>query len=296
MKLSRFASCLCALFLSAAQLWAAGPAGLEFIFNGVEPGRRFHAFWPPIAGDDTVGAIIIARHPNKIEAFFETIESPDFASANPDNFKKASKEIVAGDLTRTRTIGVDVAFSQLDGLSSATKTAPSAKNVEAAASADDQGRTSTGLDLSKVKQATITIPKLKVTFYTLATLTNMGKTGSDSLLNRLGQQTLSKASRGWIVSRVLIAESLDYELTATDKFDAGFFAKLLTWLPTASIRYKNASTISISTNTPVTIGYKLWRPDRGIEEAAAGNKNDLTKIGIAAEDIDKVLDGTYDRE
>ncbi len=343
MRLRRISGCMLIVALVVAAGWAKDPPGLETIFQGIEPGRPFHPFWPPIVGEDVVGTIVVARKPDKIQALFETIESPDFHKSDFSRFDKASREIVAGDLTHTRSIGLDVAFSQLDALSTAMKGGKTAQSVlgspsasgnaetgppkgssadvgnanapssglattggssgasagaaaRKAPSGDDQGRTSTGIDWSKVTQATVTIPKLKVVYYKLATLQALSRTGDNSVLSPLGEQTLSKAGRGWLVSRVLIAESIDYDLTSNTKFDAGFFAKLLAWLPTASVRYKNANTISISATSSVTIGYKLWRPDQGISEASVNKVVDLTKVGIGSSDIDKVLNGTFDNE
>lgn len=356
MQLLKIATLLCTVLIGAAQLRATTPPGLEILFQQVEPGRPFHPLWPPLIGDDGVGTIVIARDPGKIQAFFETIESPEFSNPGVGQFEKETIEIKLGELARIRMTSADIAFSQLDAISNTMLKGKSAKNLVGKVNFDleigdkpsgnvndesgnaggssktgasakqpnsetaDQGRTKTGIDFSKFSQATITIPKVRVRYYTLATLQKMAKTGSESILSQSGIQVLSKAGRGWIISRVLIADSIDYEVTSTSKVDAGLFAKLLAWLPTASVRYKGANAVSISTNSPIILGYKLWRPERGLVQAMAeieqrdlpgdlhprpgseggvgDNKDDNhnRRPGeIGADEIDRVLSGKYDK-
>jgi len=312
------------------------PKGMEDVFK-VEKGKPYHPFWPPVSGQDLVGTIVVAKSPSKPEAFFETIESPDYRNVGyTGTFELGSLSIQGGTFGQTRNLSGNVAFSQLDGVSNGIKCGPKSSSLLASGqtnpcdgssstqlnsgagtqldpsqsgtsqsagsqsspsqAATSQGapsqqdnpqRTVTGADFQRFNSAKLTIPKLHVTFYTLKTLRAMENKGPGGALSTLGLQTLSSEQKGWIVSRCLIADAMTYELTSDTAIDAGFFAKLLAWLPTASVRYKNDHTVAITTTSPVVLGYKLWRPGVGPQSSSVK----VADVSIGADEIDAVLNG-----
>jgi hypothetical protein len=119
-------------------------------------------------------------------------------------------------------------------------------------------------------------------YYTLGTLM-----GLPDGLNEQGRRFLSKEARGWIIHRCLRLDGLDYTATSKNDIAAGFFAKLVSWLPSVDVRYVNNRTVRLVAKYPVYIGYKLWRPGddpagtRGLEEA------DVQTLGLGADEIEQ---------
>lgn len=146
-------------------------------------------------------------------------------------------------------------------------------------------RTVTGVDFGRFTQANVTISKLTVLYYTREMLLKMRDKGPNGALSREGQQAISKDENGWIISRCLVADSITYDLTSNTAIDGGFFAKLLAWLPTANLRYKNDHTISIKTTSPVVLGYKLWRLDVPLTSQSVTNPD----YSMDADKIDAIL-------
>jgi hypothetical protein len=175
------------------------------------------------------------------------------------------------------------------GAPNASGGATTTSSTDQTPAVDDKQRTVTGVDFSRFSKATVSIPKLHVSYYTLETLRAMEDTSLNGALSKNGRDTLSDIGKGWIVSRSLIADSMTYELTSDSAVDGGFFVKLLAWLPTATIRYKNATTISITTTSPVVLGYKLWRPGSGIQSSSVTNDN-LANLSEDSSAIDHILD------
>jgi hypothetical protein len=119
-------------------------------------------------------------------------------------------------------------------------------------------------------------------------LLKMADAGPNGALSQAGRDALSQTENGWIISRCLVADSITYELTSNTAIDGGFFAKLLSWLPTASVRYKNDHTVTISTTSPVVLGYKLWRPGTSLVSSSVQH-DDFSKD---ADEIDTIFAGT----
>lgn len=325
MKLSIIAVGGCFL---ATFVWAAdAPQGLDPIFKGVESGKKFHPLWPPVAGQSAVGIIIEAKNPKEPRAFFESIESPRFRSPNFNGLFEMGEVSYAPqiDLTKERTIDVKTAFAQLDAIASAIKSAgatdakpaadtkpaadakPAADTKPAAdaklstsagasassttkpsaAQGDIAARTDTGVDFSSFVDATVKVGGLKVKFYTIGTLQDIAK---QRALSSDGFDLISdKNSKLWIIHRALSADTLEYNLTSKTDINAGFFAQLVKWLPTFSLRYKNNRTIVINSTSPLTIGYKLWRPDQQGFAGAAAEDVAMENLGIDDVEISKIF-------
>ena len=315
MRLIAYAgSFLGALTMYASLLALNPPSGLEPVFKGVEPGKKFHPLWPPIAGQSALGILVEAKNPKEPMAFFESIESPTYRNPNFNGLFEAGEISYAQqiDLTRERTIDVKTAFSQLDAIAASGKAPPAAEDKPAAAKgngdkapaekpapaaggpkaavepkAEDAGRTSTGIDISNFSNATVKVNGLKVTFYTLGTL--MGIRDKNIVSPKGFDLLVGKNNPMWFIHRTLSVDSLEYNLTAKSDINTGFFAQLVQWLPTFSLRYKNNRTIVINSSAPLTIGYKLWRPD--LQGFGGANADDvaLEDLGLADAEIDKIL-------
>jgi hypothetical protein len=145
----------------------------------------------------------------------------------------------------------------------------------------------TGIDFSRMSSAQVQICGLAVVYYTPQTLQDIA---SKNALTDAGNDLLTDSQRGWIVNRALVATSMEYTLVSSTSLDAGFFAKLTAWLPGVSIRYKGANTVTIRTTSPLTIGYKLWRPGLSITGAGA-DESKPENIGRGGKEIDDILDG-----
>jgi hypothetical protein len=304
---------------------------LTDIYKGVESGKKFHPLWPFISGLDTVGTVVIAKNPKKPEAYFGSIDSPDYRPIGATSF--AVKQVAFTTPTScssARDIGVDVAYSQLDALSknlsqgakaqsltatqsqvnSATpQTAQSGTSSNNSSSASgpstgsasgssgsnisdptatvskDAYRQSTGADFSSIKSATLKITGLAVQYYDLPVLTQMN---SGAALSPTGSALFAQ-EHGWIISRSLTAATVEYTLTSDSDIHASFLANLVSWLPGMKFKYASARSITLTTTSPVTIGYKLWAPGTAFGGAAVGA---CSQHGceIGAEEIDeKVL-------
>jgi len=307
-----------------AALAANLPTGMDAFINGVETGKKFHPFWPPASGSQIVGTVVIASKPNKPEAFFQTINSPNYRnSAYTKDFIIGEFAYTAPELKQEKTIGVGVAFSTLDDISKSLTPAKAAApggtatvepqpasllatSTEATSSDAKKGDTSakdskdagkkasaeeekkvTGVDFSKFKTATVKATGLKAVFYDLPTLIDIEK---NHALQPAAEQLLTPAGKGWIISRTLVVDSLEYTLTANTKIDAGLFAKLVAWMPTVSVKYKNDTTVVLKTSAPITIGYKLWRPGAGVQGQAI-EKTRAEDLGLDSKAIDAILAG-----
>ncbi len=108
------------------------PTGMEDIYN-IKIEQHFHPFWPPIIGNSILGTIVIVKKPGKLpDALYETIESPEYRNAG---FKGAFEigqpidVVPAGNFVEVKTIGADIAFKQLDALSSADKKGPTSNSL-----------------------------------------------------------------------------------------------------------------------------------------------------------------------
>src|SRR5262249_5564691 len=88
-------------------------------------------------------------------------------------------------------------------------------------------------------------------------------------LNLQALDLLRPQRKGWIMFQTLVMDSFSYELTSSSNFSAGFFAKLAAWLPGVSAKYRGCKTVVMSSTTPVTFGYHLWRPGSDLAGAAA---------------------------
>jgi hypothetical protein len=355
--MKRFAIALVlSLSIQLAGEAASYPVGLSDIYNNIEPGQKYHPFWPPIVGSQALGVIVIADKPAKPKAFFESIESPRYWNSTYGPLESQSFDIQTGTYTQTKGIGVAIAFADLDAIAQGGKANPSSTQVLAKICPNDQtpktsssstkatvagspvkqgsggssgapqnsatgqsapgnsgpasndgssssntsssstgssdcqssSLSNTGIDFSKFSSASVTIPKIHVLYYTLATLTGMADQTGSGALTKLGRDTLNKTGKGWITNRILVADSITYTLNANTDLDAGFFVKLVSWLPTLSVKYKNARTVDITTSSPVSIGYKLWRPGVGPQGASVSGTDD-GGVSIPAEKIDDIL-------
>jgi hypothetical protein len=147
--------------------------------------------------------------------------------------------------------------------------------------------TSTGIDISKFSGATVTISKAHLAYYPLQTLTRL-QNSSNGPLSALGKQVFIDDPDAWIVSRIVIVDSVTYDLTSTTDLDAGLFAKLTAWLPTISAKYKSRNTVSVTSQVPIVVGYKLWRPFSKV----VGSSVDTPKapgITLDAAGVERVL-------
>jgi len=322
------------------------PNGLDLIFKNVEPGQRFHPFWPPVSGQQVLGTVVIAKNPGKPQAFFQTIDSPSYR--NPSYTKPfivGTLPLDAPDLTSEKQISAAVAFSQLDSigkvLSSSNHTgslqgnegaaAPScqgtASNQPATTSSQtahpsktsssstektkgasvasdtqkpagrvaSQGATSasppsaqkvTGADFCRFTNATSKVTGLKIVYYDLPTLDDIN---ANDALTPTAEQLISKGAKGWIIHRVLVVDSIEYTLTSKGAIDASFFARLVAWIPTVAVGYKNQNTVTLKSTSPLTIGYKLWQRGLGVEGKDILTKDDLPKLGIGDDAIEALL-------
>ena len=262
-----------AIGIGAASLAAAGdPKGFEDIFKGIEKGKKFHPLWPPVAHRSIVGLAVSAKDADKIMATWESIESPTFRDPAAEfTFEKGSVAYAAPELTQTRTIDVALGFAELDAL--AAVAAPAAPGAE---------KKPTGVDVSLFKDVKRSISGITVEHYTLGTL--LGMPGA---LSAGGKTFLAPEARGWIVHRCLRLDGLDYTLTTKDDVGAGFFAKIVSWLPTVDVRYVNSRTLRMVANYPVYIGYKLWRPGADVTGTRGGADADVHGLGLDANEIDR---------
>jgi hypothetical protein len=123
-----------------------------------------------------------------------------------------------------------------------------------------------------------------VEYYTLTTLEDLGPSGR--ALSPRGRGVLTPDQPGWIIHRALRLDGLQYELTTNTIVDVGFFAKLVSWLPSVSVHYVNERTVKLVATQPVYIGYKLWRP--GTAPAGAAIENvDIHTLGLGEEEIER---------
>jgi hypothetical protein len=346
------------LVLFASSLMAVSvPNGLDLIFKNVEPGQRFHPFWPPVSGQQILGTVIVAKNPGKPQAFFQTIDSPSYRNpAYTKQFIVGSLPLDAPDLTSEKQISAGVAFSQLDAIGKAISSAsssqglqgnsgasapscqPAAQNSGAGSSdktttpaasgtnppsSGEPSKTSasaggsggqkttsgtasgsknsgtssqsggstatqkvTGIDFCRFTNATSKVTGLKVIYYDLPTLDDIN---ANHALTPSAEQLISKGAKGWIIHRALVIDSIEYSLTSNSAIDAGFFAKLVAWLPTVSVGYKNQNTVTLKTTSPLTIGYKLWQRGLGVEGKEILTREDLPKLGIGDDQIDTFL-------
>jgi hypothetical protein len=169
------------------------------------------------------------------------------------------------------------------GTTSQGSTAPSQSGSSAAA------QKITGIDFCRFTNATSKITGLEVMYYDLPTLDDIN---SNHALTPSAEKLISKGAKGWIIHRVLVVDSIEYTLTSNTTIDAGFFAKLVAWLPTVSAGYKNQNTVTLKTTSPLTIGYKLWQLGLGVEGKEILTKDDLPKLGIGDDAIESLLFNT----
>lgn len=319
-----------ALFAAPASAYAANDC-LSDIYKGVENGKKFHPLWPFISGLNTVGTVVIAKNPKKPEAYFGSIDSPDYRPVGAPSFPvKQIAFTTPTSCSSARDIGVDVAYSQLDALSknlsqgakaqsltatqtqvnsAAAQTAQSgtSSNNSSSASGQPSGtangssgpnasdptatvstdtyRQSTGVDFSSIKSATLKITGLAVQYYDLPVLMQMNSGAALSPATTL----FAPQEHGWIISRALTAATVEYTLTSNSDIHASFLANLVSWLPGMKFKYASARSITLTTTSPVTIGYKLWAPGTAFGGAAVGA---CSQHGceIGAEEVDeKVL-------
>jgi hypothetical protein len=305
------------------------PKGLEPVFKNVEPGKRFHPFWPPVSGQGILGTIVVADKPGKPKAFFRTIDSPTYRNPGyQKEFQTGEIDYAVPDLSQQKTIGADVAFAQLDAIASALKSGPNGQNLtgtgqsstgcsSSSGSTSGQGSQSTssnnpsggtgnqdqqpntnsnscnvtGVDFNRFTNATVKVSGVKVIYYDLPTMSDIA---SNHALTDAAERILSKSQHGWFIHRVLVASSIEYTLVSNTKLDAGFFDKLISWIPTVSVSYNNDKTITLKTTSPLTLGYKLYQMGMGDDfSGQAVEVVDLSAAGIDASKIDsEVLSGT----
>jgi hypothetical protein len=283
------------LFVSVFPTQAGAPSGFEDIFRGIEPGKRFHALWPPANGQSILGLMVEAKKPPSPQAIFETIESPTFSSSQ-GQFQAGYLDYAAPDLTQNKDVDVDVTFSQLDAIASQlnkglakTGNATQGENsTQSTDSASKPKRTSTGFDYSSVKTSNRKATNIRVEYYTLGTLFSII---DGSLVNAKGRDFLSPQHHGWIIHRALRIDGLQYTLTSDKGFDAGFFAALLKWIPGIGASWKDKKTITLNASLPVYIGYKLWRPGQDVQGAEAKEDIDVMSLGIGDKKIDELYRG-----
>lgn len=259
---------------------AGAPSGFEDIIKGIEPGKRFHALWPPPTGQTVLGLLVEAKNANSPQAIFENIESPDFGTFQ-GKFTAGYLDYAAPELTDDKNVDVDVTFSQLDAIASQLGKASGQK--QGSDSSNKSKRTSTGFDYSSVKNCTRKASNIRVEYYTLVTLLAIT---DGSLVNAKAQSFLTKQQKGWMIHRALRVDGLEYSLTTDKGFDAGFFAALVKWIPGVGVSWKDKKTIKLNMKQPIYIGYKLWRPGEDIR-GAAFEDIDVMTLGIGDAEIDK---------
>jgi hypothetical protein len=305
------------------------PDGLDDIFKGIEPGKKFYPLWPAIGGPSPLGAMVSAAKPAKLEATFEPIDSPTFRNSGyREEFETSHVEYAAAEITKERKVGVDVAFNVLDALvqgkreaekagaqaaqstnatpaanTQSTSGTPPATNAPEAgqtpsAAADDRRqsvgakqRTSTGFDYGSFTHATRKLTSARVEYFTAGTLFAIR---DGSAINARAKDWFGTGPKGWVIHRVLRLDGLDYKLTSNKDIGAAFLASLHAWLPGIQVRYVNNRTITLTPNGPVYIGYKLWTPRLPVSEAAA-SEFDIHTQGIGAEDIEAVILGKSEK-
>ncbi len=353
MRHSKSAVLLLVLFVSSLMAVSV-PSGLDLIFKNVEPGQRFHPFWPPVSGHQILGTVVVAKNPSKPQAFFQTIDSPSYRNpAYTKDFIVGTLPLDAPDLTSEKEISAGIAFSQLDSIGKAISAASSTQSLQGnsgtaapscqpsaqSSGSDSSGQTTTpavsgatspnpagkgnattggsgsqnqtagnesgskntatpaqasstttqkvtGLDFCRFTTATSKVTGLKVIYYDLPTLDDIN---SNHALTSSAEQLVSKGAKGWIIHRALVVDSIEYTLTSKGAIDAGFFAKLVAWLPTVSVGYKNQKTVTLKTTSPLTIGYKLWQRGVGVEGKEILTREDLPKLGVGDDAIDALL-------
>jgi len=167
-----------------------------------------------------------------------------------------------------------------------SKNSSSSSDQGQKATTPTQGKgNSTGISFDKFSNATVQVCGLAVLSYSLETLTNIQ---NGQALNSPGNTLLSPTNTGWIVNTALVASSLEYTLSSSTAVDAGFFAKLVAWIPGVSVHYKGANTVVIRTTAPLTIGYKLWK--QGIPMSGAGaSEFNPGDTGADADEINKKI-------
>lgn len=257
---------------------AADPKGFSDILGGIEKGKRFYALWPPAAHRSILGVVVSAKNPGAIMATWEPIESPTFLSPTASlRFETGTVAYAAPELTQSRLISVDLGFAELDALASAGRPQPAAGSPP-----DTEGKKETGLDVSLFAEMKRSVSGIAVEYYSLGTL--MGIPGA---LSEQGRSFLSADSRGWVVHRCLRLDGLDYTVTTKNDVAAGFFAKLVSWLPSVDVRYVNSRTVRLVANYPVYIGYKLWRPGADPAGTRSLADQDVQAIGLGADEIER---------
>lgn len=139
----------------------------------------------------------------------------------------------------------------------------------------------TGAEFSKkVKTAKLTISSLHIISYDLKTLMKLVD-ATNGPLNDAALDLLTAKGQGWVIYQVLVADTFQYQLDSDTGFNGGFFAKLASWVPGVSAKYKGCRTITMSSTVPVTIGYHLWRLDPSFKPQVA-QPADLTAEQLAS--------------
>jgi hypothetical protein len=172
----------------------------------------------------------------------------------------------------------------------------------------------TGVEFCRFTSATSKVTGLKVIYYDLPTLNDINANNepapglndivpsgvrgnapnANNALTPAAERLLSRGAKGWIIHRALVVDSIEYTLTSNSAIDAGFFAKLVAWLPTVAVGYRNQNTVTLKTTSPLTIGYKLWQRGAGVEGKAirtirTSTKEDLPGLEIGDDAIDELL-------
>lgn len=328
MRVSRVVLVLASFLAFSASAYCANDC-LSDIYKSVESGKQFHPLWPFISGTQVVGTVVIASNPKKPEAYFGSIDAPDYRPIGATSFPiKQIQFTTPTSCSSANAIGADVAFSQLDALSTSLSKGPSASSLTGSSSASaqtpaaqgagttnpsnppgaqgagttnspnppaqptplqqvnsDQYRTSTGVDFSHIKSATLKITGLSIQYYDLPILVQLN---SGKALNPTGAALLTNKQNGWIVSRALVAQTVEYTLTSDSDINASFLAQLIQWLPGVKFKYASARTVDLTTTAPVTIGYKLWQ--RGVSYGGAST-NACSQYGceFGASEIDATV-------
>jgi hypothetical protein len=147
----------------------------------------------------------------------------------------------------------------------------------------------TGVDFSHITAATLKITGLTVQYYDLPILTKLNSGVAGGILNPTGVDALSDKDT-WIISRAVTAATLEYTLISDSDVHASFLAQLASWLPGVQFKWASARVITLTTTSPVTIGYKLWHPGTGFSGAAASACS-IHGCEIGGDDVDKDLFG-----
>ncbi len=116
----------------------------------------------------------------------------------------------------------------------------------------------------------------------------MEVTGDSGSLNADARLLLSAQQNGWIISRCLVADSISYDFKSDVDINGGLKAILLKWLPTFDVKYYDARHMTISSNGPVVLGYKLWRPGNGPKPSSTDPTDDGS---IGRDEIDRMYSG-----